>query len=117
MTDQPINVEVNKKISWLELIPKLLAVFVPLGIGLYFLFQLYDLINDNAKQLEGIKQELKDVKAELKDKVDKHEFDDLNEKVTRQYSIFNERMVKDVDPMKTYIEYHKGWLEGSKLKQ
>ena len=71
-------------------------------------FSFKEKIKEQAIRVERLEQE-------LKQKVDKHEHDDLEAKVNRQYATFNERMTKDVDPMKSWIEFHKGWLDGSKL--
>lgn len=115
MDTQTNIINTDRKVSWLDLIPKLIAVLAPLGIVLFFLFKLYDLINDNNDKLKSMQEELSNVRKELSNKTDKHEFKDLDEKVSRQYSIFNDRMLRDVDPMKTWIEYHKGYLDGSKI--
>lgn len=107
----------KRTVSWLELLLKGGGILIFLITGIIFLNNVYNLINENKKKIEEEALRISGLEQELKQKVDRHEFKDLDDKVSRQYSLFNERMVRDVDPMKTWIEFHKGWLDGSNLKK
>ncbi len=118
-TQVNVNTETIEKrtISWLEIVLKVGGILAFLITAIIFLNNVYNLINENKKTIDALEIEVKEIKVELHALVDKHEFKDLEDKVNRQYSIFNERMTKDVDPMKTWIEFHKGWLDGSNFKR
>lgn len=80
------------------------------GIG--FLFVTYDKFKTLSDDMKNVKAELKELKATC---VEKHDFEDLDEKVTRQWNIQNDNNNKlrtEFNPVRDWMYKEIGKQEG-----
>ena len=85
------------KTSWIEIVKNYLPALVLLGGGFVSLVLTWKDVSDNKKDLKA-----------------------LQEQVTRQYSIqreMNEKTNEEVEALKLWVEYHKGYEQARKDNQ
>lgn len=85
-------------------------IIIGVIVGIGFMFVTYD-------QFKDLSDDMVNVKKDLKEKVEIHEFKDLDEKVSRQWTTQNEsinRVRAEFNPVRDWVEWRKGYDQALK---
>lgn len=89
-------------------------IIISLMFAVSFIFLTYFKFTDMQTKLQ---EALKDIAELKKEKLDKHEYQDLEDRVTRQYNAHNEsinRVRAEFNPVRDWVEWKKGYDQALK---